>query len=86
MRSVPGGWGTWTYTPVEPRPHWSQRRPDRVRRGEQINTAELSEEAVRVVRSEYVAGVRVDVLSKRFGVSAVQIGNIVKRRSWKHVP
>jgi hypothetical protein len=86
VRRVPGGWGTWTYTTVEPRPHWSQRLPDRVRRGEQINTAKLNEDAVRAVRSEYVAGVEADALSKRFGVSTVQISNIVKRRSWKHVP
>ena len=85
---VPGGFGTWTVpfvVPVPTRVHWSRVHPERVRRGEQINTAKLTEQGVREIRARYVVGATTHELGRRYGVTATMISYIVKHRNWKHV-
>lgn len=51
-------------------------------RGEQINTAKLTEDAVREIRR---TGYPLRPLAKRFGVSETVISLVLRRKAWQHV-
>lgn len=60
----------------------------RLCKGEDVNTAKLTEEEVLRIREEYqrgVPGFGTPALAKRYGVSRVSIHQIVTRKSWKHI-
>jgi hypothetical protein len=53
-------------------------------KGEQINTAKLTEEKVRQIRARYLPG-NSSMLANEFGVTIALICMVVKRKVWKHV-
>ena len=59
---------------------------DRTARGTSIGTAKLDDAAVRAIRSMYSQGLGTyRTLGKQFGVDKSIIGDVVLRRTWKHV-
>lgn len=65
--------------------HPRYRRPP-VRRGMESYGAKLTDEAVREVRALYEAGGWTHrSLGAQYGVSHHTIGQVVRRRSWRHV-
>jgi group I intron endonuclease len=54
--------------------------------GEQHHAAKLKEADVILIRKLASEGISYKVLSDRFGVKPTQIGKIVKRQRWAHVP
>lgn len=54
-------------------------------RGEQINTARLTEAQVRIIKACLRSGTRQIDLAREHGVDACTIGDIAAGRSWKHV-
>jgi hypothetical protein len=58
------------------------RRP----RGERHGMARLGEGTIRLIRDRYAAGnVSQRQLAREFGISQTHVGEIVRRRIWKHV-
>lgn len=55
----------------------------RMARGERVNGAKLTEEAVRLIRSTKA---NTATLAKRYGVTDDTVRLVRKRRTWKHVP
>lgn len=56
--------------------------------GKNVHTAKLTEEMVRSIRAEYVpgwGGMNMYRLSEKYGVTRPTIGNIIRRKIWKHV-
>ena len=60
-------------------------RKGRMQRGADRPLARLTEAKVREIRWRRAAGVTMNVLAIRFGVSRQTISNVVARRAWKHV-
>ncbi len=55
--------------------------------GESHPNAKLTADDVRSIRCLYTTGdFTLGTLAERFGVSDVQISNVVNRKSWKHIP
>lgn len=61
------------------------RRKDRVRKGEAIAWASLTEATVREIRTRYAAGERQMALAREYGVGQTSISDVVRRRTWAHV-
>jgi HNH endonuclease len=60
--------------------------PERIARGEQINTAKLTErDVVEIRRLSSEEHLSARVLGRMFNISGVMVGKIVSRVSWKHV-
>lgn len=74
------GWGHLPLPPVT----GNKKKPP-VRLGPANNHARLTEEDVRAIRERAVAGETLISISSDYPVSAVSIGNIVRRRTWRHV-
>ncbi len=57
----------------------------RIAKGETISSSKLTEQQVNEIRE--LGGLKISHsdISKRFGVSQVQISNIIARRCWKHI-
>lgn len=56
-------------------------------RGEKHHAAKLTENDVRAIRKTYATGnISQPQLAKLYGVGRWQIGRIVRRQDWKHVP
>lgn len=54
--------------------------------GERINTAKLTADQVRTIRTEYArGGITLEELGARYGITKVSTHAIVKRKNWKHV-
>lgn len=58
----------------------------RSNRGERHPGARLTDDAVRDIRRLASAGQTHDALSEQFGVSRRQVNDVVRGRSWSHVP
>ena len=54
--------------------------------GKQRSTAKANEAQVNKIRHLFASGVRFARLSEQFGLTRETIRDIVRRRSWKHVP
>ena len=54
--------------------------------GERCNHNKLTAEQVQQIRLDWRASCGAGPLARLYGVSREQIYNVVKRRSWKHVP
>lgn len=65
--------------------HYARRNPEKMARGERHGNAKLTVERVIEIRSLAAIGDTYAKLSRNFGVSVDQIGNIVRREVWKHV-
>lgn len=59
--------------------------PDRWKRGEDINTAKLTADMVRLARERFEGGVTVAQLAQEFGVGHFAMGRAVRRVTWRHV-
>ncbi len=57
----------------------------RSNRGERHQNAKLTEEQIRIIRLEHASGVKRSKLALRFGVLPVTIGDVVSRKSWRHI-
>jgi len=59
---------------------------DNLARGSAVHTAKLSEADVITIRSAYRQGeTTYHSLASRFGVTKMTIGNVVTRKTWKHL-
>lgn len=56
-----------------------------VPRGEANNNSRLTEDLVKEIRARYASGESALKLSRDYPVSRVSIGNVVHRKTWKHV-
>lgn len=65
--------------------HGSRTHPERLIRGEHHPHARLNHEAIRTIRARYAAGETQTVIATAFAVSQVTIGQIVNRKTWRHV-
>lgn len=63
----------------------SRVHPERLRRGENHGRAKLTMEDVLEIRGRYLDGQPFEFIGVKFGVSAVTISSICKRRTWAHV-
>ena len=66
--------------------HWTHKKPERLKRGEEHGRAKITEAHVRTIRERHAAGENYRALARLFGISNVMIGLIVRRKSWRHVP
>ncbi len=57
----------------------------RTAKGEQINSAKLTDEIVATIRHRMDAGERGRHLAKEYGVAPATISMILNRKTWKHV-
>lgn len=67
--------------------HYARKHPERVARGEARGTAKLTDEKVIEIRRRYAAGgVTHKELAAKFGVIRANIGLIINRKTWSHIP
>ncbi len=59
--------------------------PELFIRGEKCHFAKLSEADVLSIRSRALAGEKRALMAVEYGVSVTVIGNVITRRSWKHI-
>lgn len=59
--------------------------PERMARGERVNTAKLTANQVWKIRAEYSTGFSQQAIAAAFGVTQSEISDIVRRTHWKHV-
>jgi hypothetical protein len=59
--------------------------PETVKRGEGVNTARLTATQVRMIRVLHDAGFSQWAIAQVFGVTHVNVGDIVHRNTWQHV-
>lgn len=64
----------------------ARTKPEKVNKGESHGMAKLSEINVLEIRSRHLNGASTKLLASEFCVTRDAIANIVKRRSWKHIP
>jgi hypothetical protein len=64
----------------------SRTQPEKVFRGEQCSSSKLNEHQVVEIRNMAMAGISMQVIADKFSVSRRNISEIVRRKSWKHVP
>lgn len=66
--------------------HGSRTKPERRPRGELHTSSKLTESQVIEIRSRYAAGGSTHrSLGEEYGLNHINIGQIVNRKSWKHV-
>lgn len=63
----------------------SRDKPDTHVKGERVNTAKLTAEGVIHCRKAYEDGATIASLAKLYSVTQTAMGNIVHRKTWKHV-
>ena len=64
----------------------SRKHPERCPRGEAHGMAQIAEADVLAIRERYAAGgITKAALARSLGMSKVHIGDIIRRRSWRHV-
>jgi DNA-directed RNA polymerase specialized sigma24 family protein len=56
------------------------------RRGEQVTTARLTVENVRAIRQRRAEGWIYTRIAADFGIDQSTVAQIVKRKTWQHVP
>jgi len=66
--------------------HYWRRNPEAVLRGERNGGAKLTEADIVEIRRLYDTGLLMREIAVKFGVGKLQIGLIVNRKHWKHVP
>lgn len=63
----------------------ARTKPEQVRRGSQINTCKLNEQAVRLIRERHASGTSARTLAKELGMHRTTIDDLVARKTWRHV-
>lgn len=63
----------------------SYTKPERVRRGTQVNTCKLNDEKVKEIRARHAAGTTAYRIACELGMDKKTIQCLVDRKSWKHV-
>jgi hypothetical protein len=63
----------------------SRLHPDSLSRGEEVNTAKLTEDDVRAIRESHDAGETQVALAARYGVQQTTISRVVLGRTWRHI-
>lgn len=63
----------------------AQNSEDMLKAGRHRATTKLTQQQVFSIRSRAAQGERQSLLAKEFGVSAMSVSNIVRRRTWRHV-
>lgn len=66
--------------------HPWRTHPEKAPKGEQIAQSKLTEEEVRNIRDEAADGTAFAALARKYGVSSSAISEVVRRKTWKHVP
>jgi hypothetical protein len=62
------------------------KRKGRHTHGEMVGLSKLTEDKVRSIRAEYAAGgITKHALAVRYGVSDSNLGDVIRRRIWKHL-
>ncbi len=64
---------------------WRQERPELQPRGERINTAVLSADDVRDIRTKFQEGKTTIELAEQYPVSRTNIYRIISRKTWAHI-
>lgn len=65
--------------------HFPADHPERMPRGEAHHATHLTEDDIRAMRRRHAAGETRKALAAEYGISASVCGDILQRRSWKHV-
>jgi hypothetical protein len=65
--------------------HGAHLHPERMARGERVHTAKLTADRVREIRAAVAGGQMPTAVAARFGVARSTVGDVVKRRTWRHV-
>lgn len=66
--------------------HWSKRTPERCPWGERLPQHKVSAEQATAIRVRYAAGgISQSALANEYGISQVQVGNIVRGKSWRRL-
>lgn len=69
-----------------PSANWDdKRRHGRATEGTKQKQSKLTDDAVRMIRSERKAGIKLRVLAERFGVSVARISRVAIGKSWRHI-
>lgn len=64
----------------------ARRHPERLKHGEQHYQAKVTAQQVKEIRSRYIAGrITHRALSLEYGVTHQVIGQMINRKTWKHV-
>lgn len=66
--------------------HYARTQPERLARGEGHGMTSLTEDQVREIRARYGTGPSYAALAAEYGVDKGTISNVVRRKTWKHVP
>lgn len=53
--------------------------------GERHHSAKLTEDDIRAIRALYASGLTYGAIGQRYGVTGENVGQIIRRRSWRHV-
>lgn len=73
----------WAHIPADP---IASKMPPALLRGHFHHASKLTEADVTAIRKRVRAGEMKAHLAREFGVTPTLIGNIIKRRCWKHIP
>jgi hypothetical protein len=65
--------------------HWVHSHPNKVLRGMAHGRAKLTETDVLAIRAMRASGTTAKVIARQFGIAAVTVRKIVKRKSWQHL-
>jgi hypothetical protein len=61
--------------------------PERLSRGEQVNTSKLTTEKVKEIRHRFATEhISCRTLAKQYGVGKSAIERVVNHQTWKHIP
>lgn len=64
----------------------AKKYPERLMRGEQCHSAKMTADKVRELRSKYIFGVTSYAsLAAEYGIDPTVVGDIINRKTWKHV-
>lgn len=84
-----GGDRHWTHTNPEKlrygNDNGSRSHPERLPRGEQVQGAQLTTDAVRDIRARVAAGEYHKDIAARYGVNRATVTYVVLRKTWKHI-
>lgn len=66
--------------------HYARTQPERLARGEAHGRTTLTEDQVKAIRAIYGTGPSYAMIARQYGVDRGTIFNIVRRKTWKHIP
>lgn len=67
--------------------HYARHSPELLARGESNAAAKLTSDKVATIRTTYASGgITQRQLAAMFGISQTNIGDIIRRKIWTHIP